>query len=98
MRKIDMDTVRELELYAQNTRLIYDRHIMPAVENLKKKQKKGVYNHEKACRLWEYVAEAAAKMYNTEFGCGLWYNLFPKAERQECAKRLEAYYYEEYIA
>lgn len=97
MRKIDMEAVDDLELYTLNNRLIYDRNIMPAIKNLKKKHAKGVYSHEKACKLWEHVTEAAAKMYNNEFGNGLWYHLFPKAERQECAKILEAYFYEEYI-
>lgn len=99
MKEIDKNSLRELELYVENTSEIYHYHTMPAIENLKKKYAKGTYNREKACKLWGYVADAAAKMYAKEF-CDKatpWYAVFPVAERRECAKHLERVYFEEYI-
>lgn len=96
---IDMDAVRELELYAENTSEIYHRWTMPTVENLKKKYSKGIYDHEKAVKAFEYVAEAAAKMYHKEFcSPGNWYDDFSKSTRKAVAEILEEYYYDEYIA
>lgn len=98
-KKIDNDAVRELELYAENTRQVYDACLTPTIAHLQKKYKKGVYDKGKACKAWEHVAEYAAKMYYKEF-CenGMeWYNVFPAAERRECAKQLEEIYFDEYI-
>lgn len=95
---IDMDAVRELELYAENTSEIYHRWTIPTLESLRKKYAKGQYDHEKAVKAWEYVAEAAAKMYHKEFGAGFWYDTFNKATRTETAKILEEVYFDEYIA
>lgn len=96
---VDFEAVRELELYAENTSSIYHNHTMPVVTNLKKKYEKGIYDKEKAVKAFEYVAEAAAKLYHKEFGCGCrWYDTFNKATRQETAKILEEVYFAEYIA
>lgn len=96
---IDFDAVRELELYAENTAMLYHRYTMPVVENLKKKHSKGLYDTVKAVKAFEHVVEAAAKMYHNEFGgaCA-WYSVFNKATRHEVAKNLEKVYFEEYIA
>lgn len=95
----NMEAVRELELYAENTSALYYNHTIPVIENLKKKYKKGQYDKEKAVNAWEYVADAAAKMYHKEFGGGCaWYDVFNKATRHEVAKCLEEYYFSEYIA
>lgn len=92
------ENVRELELYAENTREIYDRYTMPVVENLKKKYQKGCYEKEKAIVAWEHVATAAAKMYHKEFCCsGRYFDIFTAADRRETAKILESVYFEEYI-
>lgn len=95
---VDLIAARELELYAENTSVIYHRHTMPTVESLKRKASKGQYNKEKAVKAWEYVAEAAAKMYAKEFGNPSdWFRMFNPATRREVAGRLEVIYYEEYI-
>lgn len=96
---VDMDAARELELYTENTSAIYHNHTMPVVENLKKKYKNGQYDKEKAIKVWEYVADAAAKMYHKEFGCIScpWYVLFKKSVRHEVAKALEEYYFEDHV-
>ena len=96
---IDMEAVQELELYAENTSTLYYSHTMPTVENLKRKYAKGQYDKEKAVKAWEYVAEAAAKMYHKEFGGTYkWYDVFNKSTRHETAKILEKVYFSEYIA
>lgn len=95
---IDQEAARELELYADNTREIYERYAMPTIENLRKKYNRGHYDHDKAVKAWKYVAEAAAKMYHKEFcSPGFWYDTFNKATRRAVAESMESYYYDEYI-
>lgn len=95
---VDTAAARELKLYADNTFEIYNRHAMPTVENLKKKYVKGDYEHDKAVRAWEYVAEAAAKLYAREFATvGEWCKMFNAATRRVVAENMEAYYFAEYI-
>lgn len=96
---IDKEAAVELELYAENTRQIYDRHTMPTIENLRRKYNKGKYDATKAAKAWEYVAEAAAKMYAREFAAPTqWHVIFNAATRRAVAKSLERTYYAEYIA
>lgn len=59
---------RELFLYGTNDGQLYRNSITPAIENLKRKAKKGTYDREKAVDLWFYVATAASDKYNREFG------------------------------
>jgi len=95
---VDIEAARELELYTENTRRIYDRCTMPTVESLKRKARKGQYNKEKAVKAWEYVAEAAAKEYSREFASPTaWHIVFNAATRRVVAATLEAVYYDEYI-
>lgn len=97
--KYDAVAAQELELYTENTRQIYDLYTMPTVENLKRKHAKGRYDKGKAVKAWEYVAEAAAKMYAKEFASpAQWHTIFSKATRRKVAEVLESVYFEEYIA
>lgn len=64
---IDQEAARELELYTENTRRIYDAYIIPTVRSLARKAKAGTYDKAKACKAWEHVAEAAARLYCQEF-------------------------------
>ena len=59
---------RELTLYAENDSRIYHSNIVPVIENLTRKYKKGIYDSEKAVDLWFYVATAASEKYFKEFG------------------------------
>lgn len=96
---IDKSAAVELELYTENTRQIYDLHTMPTIENLRRKHSKGKYDKIKAVKAWEYVAEAAAKMYAKEFASpSAWYTIFNAATRRAVAEVLEDVYYQEYIA
>ena len=95
---LDEEAARELELYTENTRAIYDRCTMPTVENLKRKYKRGQYDKSKAVKAWEYVAEAAAKMYCREFAERIaWHIVFNAATRRAVAEYLEDVYFTECI-
>lgn len=95
---VNFDAARELELYTENTREIYEQNTMPTIENLKKKYKRGTYDREKAVVAWGYVADSAAKMYSREFSSGRdWYNIFNASTRRAVAETLESVYFEEYI-
>lgn len=65
---VDPDGVRELVLYIENDVDLYRQQIQPIIANLRKKVKKGVYDADKAVKLWKYLADAGAKKYTQEFG------------------------------
>ena len=95
---VDKEAVRELELYIENTRYIYDAYTVPTIRNLTRKEKAGKYDKEKACKAWEHVAEAAAKLYCKEFAePTAWHVVFNAATRQAVAASLEVSYKAEYI-
>lgn len=95
---IDKTAAVELELYTEDTRAIYDRHTMPTINNLRRKYQRGTYDKEKAVKAWEYVAEAAAKLYCKEFATpSAWHTVFNAATRRAVAATLESVYFDEYI-
>ena len=95
---VDKEAARELELYTENTRRIYDAYTVPTIRNLTRKKKAGKYDREKACKAWEHVAEAAAKLYCKEFAePAAWHTVFNAATRRAVAANLEASYKAEYI-
>ena len=95
---VDKEAARELELYTENTRRIYDAYTVPTIRNLTRKAKAGKYDREKACKAWERVAEAAAKLYCKEFAePTAWHMVFNAATRRAVAANLEASYKAEYI-
>ncbi len=58
----------ELELYANNSRQVYDYVFLPIVENLKKHYAKGLYSHEKALNSFYRMATYASDLYYKDFG------------------------------
>lgn len=84
---------RELFLYATNDCDIYRSAIVPAIENLRKKYKKGIYDPEKAVDLFYYIADRASKKYGVAFG----YN-FSVQDRFTCAVDMVKYYEEDIFA
>jgi len=64
----DSDVVNELDLFIMNDEDLYRRRFMPIIENIKRKMKRGVYDHEKVIKLWMYLIDDAAKKYVQEFG------------------------------
>lgn len=94
---IDYEAARELTLYAENTKKIYDLSVQ-VIENLRKKFQKDIYNVEKAVKAFEHVAEYAAKEYVREFSePSEWYLVFNAATRRETARQLLEGYTEEII-
>ena len=62
------DESRELFLFTINDGRIYQASIIPAVENLKKKINKGIFDKEKAVDLFYYVATAGSNLYKKYYG------------------------------
>jgi len=85
---------RELVLHADNDRHLYNSSHQPILKNLARKAKKGIYNSEKAKKLWGYHADRAAQSYHKEHGSpGVpWHKMFTTAHRKEAAAHWEAYH------
>ena len=84
------DESRELELYIVNDRELYRQQTQAIQNSLRKKFEKGVYDHQKAPKLWGYLVESGAKKYCLEFGskCDKWFEMFPVSARKEAAQSL----------
>ena len=87
---IDTEASRELDLYIMNNEDLYRKRFMPIVLNLKRKMNKGIYDHEKAAKLWMYLVNDAAKEYVKEFGSQSEdvKDMFPKETREKVAQDL----------
>ena len=64
----DEHAARELELYIDNDSQLYHSQFIPIVKNLMLKRRKGVYDREKAVKLFMYLMDSGAKKYVAEFG------------------------------
>lgn len=83
----DKTAARELDLYAENERDLYNQY-QSILKNLLLKLRRGVYSATLAPKLWAYWFEAAAKKYAKEFGGGVPWNVtFTKATRDFAAKQ-----------
>src|SRR6056300_1263376 len=65
---IDSDAVNELDTFIMNNQDLYRRRFMPIISNIKRKLAKGIYDHDKAQKLWMYLIDDAAKEYVKEYG------------------------------
>tara|TARA_R100000697_G_scaffold122279_1_gene151396 strand:- start:1185 stop:1550 length:366 start_codon:yes stop_codon:yes gene_type:complete len=65
---LDADAVNELDSFIMNDEDLYRRRFMPIISNIRRKMKRGVYDHEKVIKLWMYLVDDAAKKYVSEFG------------------------------
>jgi len=84
----ESENARELVLYADNDEHLYRTSHQPIVKNLQRKHAKGIYDHEKATKLWGYHADRAAQKYHKEFGSGgKWHHMFSKTDRMKAAKQ-----------
>ena len=66
--EIDSNATIELDSYIINNEQLYRRRFMPIIANIKRKLKKGIYDHDKAQKLWMYLVDDGAKEYVKEFG------------------------------
>jgi hypothetical protein len=90
------DTAKELVLHADNDSHLHRSSHEPIMKNLAKKHAKGVYDSEKAKKLWGYHADRAAASYHKEYsGVGKWHEMFPKRVRDEAASHWEEHHRED---
>ena len=84
----DSDAVNELDLFIMNDEELYRQQFMPKILNLRKKMKKGIYDDEKAIKLWMYLVDDAARQYVQEFGTPDQdvKDMFPKETRLQVAQ------------
>jgi len=84
----DSDAVNELDLYLMNNEELYRRRFMPIIENIKRKIRRGIYDHEKVIKLWMYLVDDAAREYIKEFGTPDQdvKDMFPKETRLKVAQ------------
>jgi len=85
------DAAHELVLHADNDSHLYHSSHLPIVKNLHKKMKKGIYNPEKAKKLWGYHADRAAQNYHKHYGdkSQPWHKMFTTADRKQAAAHWE---------
>ena len=84
----DSDAINELDLFIMNDEDLYRRRFMPIITNIKRKMKRGTYDHEKVIKLWMYLVDDAARQYVQEFGTPDQdvKDMFPKETRLKVAE------------
>ena len=87
---LDSDAVNELDLYIMNNEDLYRRRFMPIITNIRRKMKRGIYDHEKVIKLWMYLVDDAAIKYVQEFGTPEQdvKDMFPKETRLQVAQNI----------
>jgi len=84
----DIDSMREIELWAKNDSKLYYSQRLPILKNLYKKYKKDMYDVSKATKLYRYFIDSAMRSYHKEFGSknDNWYDLLSTNDRQILAQ------------
>ena len=84
----DSDAINELDLFIMNDEDLYRKRFMPIITNIKRKMKRGVYDHEKVIKLWMYLVDDAARQYVQQFGSPEQdvKDMFPKETRLQVAQ------------
>ena len=80
---------KELHVYIDNDGGLYRQQGQPILKNLATKKATGVYDHDKAVKLYMYYAENGAKKYAKEFGSNGgadWSKMFPVSDRKQVAE------------
>ena len=86
---------QELYLYALNDSKLYYQQREAIEKNLQRKFDKGIYDREKAAKLWLYFADNAAKKYHKDFRSnGKWFHMFNIDTRREVAGLCESEHFE----
>jgi hypothetical protein len=83
---------KDIVLHADNDKqLQYSSH-EPIIKNLAKKHANGVYDSDKATKLWGYHADRAAMSCCKKHGGGkdVWHKMFPTTDRKQAASHWEA--------
>lgn len=99
-RKSEADEVsaRELYLYIESDGDLYRQQHQPIMQNLVQKIDRGVYDREKAIKLYMYLVQSGAEKYVKDFGShgDKWFEMFDKPTRELVAKNFVANFEEEY--
>lgn len=84
----DESVVAELKLFTENDADIYRQSTTPIIRNLMTKRARGLYDHDKAVKIFMYLAEAGARKYAREHGGGEheWSKIFPANVRRKAAE------------
>lgn len=69
-RQADEAIARELLLFIENDEILSTRRYPQFILNLERKMKRGVYDRERAVKLFMYLADEASKRYSKQFGDG----------------------------
>ena len=74
----DSDESRELELWIVNEGALYRSMVQPIIKMLKRRKKNGTYDHKKALKAWENLANEGSKRYHKENGSknDKWFEIF----------------------
>jgi len=64
--EVDETAAKELELFIENDGDLYRQQTQPIEKNLARKKYRGIYDHDKAVKLYGYLMESGAKKYNKE--------------------------------
>ena len=75
----------ELRLFIDMEETLYRRQYIPILKNLLRKLDKGVYDHERAPKLWSYLVLWGARLHCQQFG-GNVRDAFPKVIRDAVAQ------------
>ena len=91
------DAAHELVLHADNDSHLHHSSHQPIIKNLAKKAKKGVYDPEKAKKLWGYHADRAAQNYHKHHGdkSQPWHKMFSVSDRKQAAAHWEHHHRDE---
>jgi len=83
---------RDIVLHADNDKDLQRQSHLPIIKNLAKKHANGVYDSEKATKLWGYHADRAAMSCCGKHsgGKGVWHKMFSTADRKQAASHWEA--------
>ena len=66
---LDSDAVNELDSFIMNDEDLYRRRFMPIISNIRRKMKRGVYDHEKVIKLWMYSGQRKRKYRKRRIRC-----------------------------
>lgn len=84
----------ELVIHGDNDSHLYHSSHVPVAKNLEKKHKKGIYDPEKAKKLWKYHADRAAQSYHAQHGdkSQHWKHTFSPETRRAAASHWEKHH------
>lgn len=88
----------ELKLFIDNDGDLYRQQTTSIMKNLATKLAKGIYDRDKAEKLWMYLAESGAKKYTRDNDApgAKWHDVFSMADRKAVAKELNDDFLEEW--